>query len=243
LSQFRIGQLIRVNFVSMFYSTVLPGQVAGDVVKAYRLGRQSMQMGQAEAATLVDRVIALFAMFLIGSISACFVPTIPSGLRMFFVGGALVTISCCAVAASTPFRRVLLERLLPSSAGRVRIFIRQFGIAMHECLHRPLRVLGVFALAIAFHALCIAVNILLGCSLNISLIWTAWPVVYAGVSLLVLLPVSVAGIGLRESGYVGILSLFGTPAAAALSLSFTMFAIAILGAAIGGLMELRKQQS
>lgn len=238
LPQFRIGELIRVNFASMFYGTVLPGQIAGDVVKAYRLGQQSIQVGRAEAATLVDRVIALFAMFLIGSVAAYFVPAIPIALRLFFAAGSLTIILCCTVAASRPFRHLVLEKLMSSNAGRIRGFIRQFGIAMHDFLHRPLHVLGVFVLAMFFHVMCIAINQLLGQALHISLAWAAWATIYAGVSLLVLLPISLAGIGLRESGYVGMLSLFGTTTAGALSLSFTQFALVLLGAAIGGLLEL-----
>lgn len=240
LPEFRVGELVRATFIALFYGTILPGQIAGDVVKAYRLGRQSMQTGHAEAATLIDRALALLAMFAIGAVTACFVPAIPSALRLFFMAGTLVVMLSCVTAASAPFRHVLLGRLLPPGPGRVRNFIRNFGVAMHDCLRRPLRMLGVFVLALLFHVLCIAIHVLLGYALHISLSWNVWAVVYAGVTLLVLLPISVAGIGLRESGYIGMLSLFGVSAAVALSLSFTMFALALFGAAIGGLMELGK---
>jgi glycosyltransferase 2 family protein len=62
--------------------------------------------------------------------------------------------------------------------------------------------------------------------------------VYAGVSLLVLLPITVAGLGLREGGYVGLLGLFGVGAADALSLSFVLFAYALCGAFVGFLVEM-----
>lgn len=238
LPEFRVGELVRATFVALFYSTVLPGQIAGDVVKAYRLGRRSTQTGHAEAATLIDRVIALLAMFCIGAVAACFAPAIPSALRLFFVAGALAIALGCTVAATAPFRHLLLERLLPPGVGRIRTFVRHFGIALHDCLRRPLRVLAVFCLALLFHALLIAIQMLLGHALHITLTWTVWAVVYAGVTLLVLVPISIAGIGLRESGYIGMLSMFGVSGAAALSLSFTVFAIALFGAAVGGVLEL-----
>ena len=237
LPGFRISELIHVNFTSIFYGTILPGQIAGDVVKAYRLGRRSPSPGYAEAATLVDRVVALLAMFIIGAGAAFFAPKLPPILRMFFVAGALAILFICGVAASNPFRHVLLERVLPSGAGQFRSFIRQFGIAMHDCLRRPLRMLGVLVVAVLFHVLCIIVNVLLGHALRIPLTWIEWSLVYTGVTLLVLLPISVAGIGLRESGYIGMLSLFSVSAAAALSMSFIVFGLALFGALVGGVLE------
>lgn len=239
LPSFRISELIRVNFASIFYGTILPGQIAGDVVKAYRLGRRSSIPGYAEAATLVDRVLALLAMFMIGAAAAFFTPKLPTILRLFFVAGALAIVLACGVAASNSFRHLLLERFIPSGGGRIRSFIRQFGIAMHDYLRRPLQMLGVLVVAVLFHLLCIIVNVLLGHALRIPLTWTEWALIYAGVTLLVLLPVSIAGIGLREGGYIGMLSLFGVSAAAALSMSFIVFGLALFGAIIGGLLELR----
>ncbi|MEO5624132.1 MAG: lysylphosphatidylglycerol synthase transmembrane domain-containing protein [Dokdonella sp.] len=238
LPGFSLGKLVRATFSALFYSTVLPGQIAGDVIKAYRLGRQSDRAGHAEAATLIDRGMAIFAMMVIGAVAAFVAPVIPISLRIFFFASVAVIGLAGILTASTPFRHWLLERYFPPGSGRVRNFIRHFGIALHECLRKPSRMASNFALAIAFHVLCIAIQIVLGRALNIALPWSTWTVVYAGVTLVVLLPLSIAGIGLRESGYVGMLALFGASASVALSLSFTIFALALIGAAAGGIVEL-----
>lgn len=237
LPELALGTVVRATFAAMFYSTVLPGQIAGDVVKAYRLGKQSARTGHAEAATLIDRVLALLALFCIGTAAAWVAPAVPVALRLLLAAGAVAIVCCGIVAASAPFRRFLLERLLPQGENRIRNFVRHFSIALHECLRQPTRMLASFALAALFHALCIATQMLLGNALHIPLTWAEWTVVYAGASLLILLPISIAGIGLRESGYVGMLALFGVAASAALSVSFAMFAFALIGAAIGAALE------
>lgn len=61
---------------------------------------------------------------------------------------------------------------------------------------------------------------------------------YASVSVLMLLPISVAGIGLREGGYVGLLALFGVSSDTSLALSFTFLGYALFGALLGGALEL-----
>jgi len=52
------------------------------------------------------------------------------------------------------------------------------------------------------------------------------------------LPISIAGIGLREGGYVGLLAIFGIAATPALSLSLSLFAYTLVGALLGWIAEL-----
>ncbi len=242
LPEFRFADLARATFIALFYGTALPGQIAGDVVKAYRLGKQSMRTGHAEASTLIDRMLAIFALFCIGAVAAMSTTAAPAVLRLIFVAGAVAIALAGAIAASASFRHNLLERLLPTGTGRIRSFIRHFAIALHECLRKPARMASCFLIALLFHGMCVAIHMLLGHALSITLGWAEWTVVYASVSLVMLLPVSIAGIGLRESGYVGMLALFGVAPGAALSLSFTMLALALLGALAGGVVELRNQR-
>ena len=53
-----------------------------------------------------------------------------------------------------------------------------------------------------------------------------------------LLPISVAGIGLREGGYLGLLAFFGVNRETALALSFAFFGYLLFGALLGGATEL-----
>jgi hypothetical protein len=58
------------------------------------------------------------------------------------------------------------------------------------------------------------------------------------ISLLVFLPISISGIGVRELGFVGVLRLFEIDISTALTLSLLVFSLQIVGAAIGALFEL-----
>ena len=54
-----------------------------------------------------------------------------------------------------------------------------------------------------------------------------------------LLPLSVAGLGLREVSYVALLGLFGIAPPVALAISLMVFGCVLLSAAAGALIELR----
>jgi len=160
----------------------------------------------------------------------------PPLLSRFFVAGTVLMAVGGLVLASKTFRH-LLESRRPHASGRVRTFLRHFAIALHDCLRSPSRMLAAFLLALAFHALCVFTQIILADDLHVSLGWSEWVTIYSGVSLVTLVPLSIAGVGLREGGFVGFLSLFGVASSAALSQSFATFALALFGAACGGLVE------
>lgn len=238
LPEYRYRDLLLLTFIARFYATVLPGQIAGDVVKAYRLGRQSARAGHAEAATLLDRGLGLFALFLISAVASLYSARVPLPLRLFFIFGTVGIVVGGVIASSRWFRTEFVERLLSRRKGRVSVFIRDFSIAFHDHLRRPMMLVAAVVLGLVFHAGCVAMQILLGNDLGMRLQWSDWTVVYAGVSLLMLLPITVAGLGLREGGYVGLLALFGYKASAALSLSFAMFGVSLVATLMGGVMEL-----
>lgn len=238
LPEFRYQDLLHATFVARFYATVLPGQIAGDVVKAYRLGRQSGRAGHAEAATAVDRGLGLFTLFLISAIAAVPSTRLPLPLRVFFVLGTIVLAIGGAVVATRLFRRQLVEHFLSRRQGRIGTFLRNFSAAFHECLRRPLQVIAAVLIGVLFHGFCIWAQVLLGEALDIRLPLADWTIVYAGVSLLMVLPISIAGLGLREGGYVGMLALFGYKASSALSLSFAILGISIVASLVGGGLEL-----
>ena len=64
-----------------------------------------------------------------------------------------------------------------------------------------------------------------------------WCWVLGVVSIAVVLPVTVGGIGLREGAFIALLGFLGVPAAQSLALSFTIFFLTICGAAVGGICE------
>ena len=237
LPEFRYRDLLHATFVSRYYATVLPGQIAGDVVKAYRLGRQSARAGRAEAATAVDRGLGLFALFLLSATASFYSTRVPLPLRLFFILGAIGVVVGGVVASSRLFPLKAVERLLSRRKSRISAFIRDFSIAFHAHLRRPVMLVAAVMLGLVFHTGCVAMQVLLGNDLGMRLPWTDWTIVYAGVSLLMLLPISVAGLGLREGGYVGLLALFGYKASTALSLSIAMFGISLVATLVGGSLE------
>jgi hypothetical protein len=94
-------------------------------------------------------------------------------------------------------------------------------------------------LSLVFQAVVVYINLLICMALGIGMSFVQLLWVVAVVSLLQSLPISIAGLGVREGAYVYLLQLQGVPAASALALSLTVFGIQVLLAAAGGLLQLQ----
>lgn len=237
--EFGMGAVVRMTLVGLYYGTVLPGQLTGDFVKAYRLSPAQRLPGRAAAVVLVDRVIAMAVLFALGAVTTVYVPEAPRAFAPLLAAGA-VAIALGVIAVTSPFWTGLLARW--SAAVRIRtvgVLAGRLATGLLSVRDHPWGIAANCAAALAFHVLCVAIHVMLGHALAIELSIAAWAMIYACVSLLLVLPVSIAGVGLREGGYVGLLALFGVPASQALSLSFVFLAFTMLGALFGSIADAR----
>ena len=227
-----------MTFVAIYYGTVLPGQVAGDVIKAYRLSHGQSTPGQAAAVTLIDRVVATFALFLLGACAVPWVEGAPRALLVFFALAAAAIFLGTLTLAEPSAHALFMRWLGPRQPSGLRALLGRLVDGLHGVLGHPRRLVTCFLIALVFHGLCVAIHMVLARALGIRLPVAVWILVYAGVSLLLLLPITIAGLGLREGGYVGMLAIFGIAATQALSLSLVFFGYMLFGALLGWIAEL-----
>jgi uncharacterized membrane protein YbhN (UPF0104 family) len=95
-------------------------------------------------------------------------------------------------------------------------------------------------LALLFQLGVVASNYVLCLALGISVSYVQLLWVVAAASLLQSLPISIAGVGVREGAYVYILGTQGVSASSALALSLLVFGIQVLLALAGGLLQLQQ---
>ena len=72
-------------------------------------------------------------------------------------------------------------------------------------------------------------------SIDVSFLSIAW--IRSLMAILILMPISIAGLGIREATFVVALAQFGVPAESALMLSLLFFAKVVLYGLVGGVLE------
>lgn len=251
LPELRAGRLLAYTLVAQLYALVLPGQLAGEAVKAYRLSRdEGRGQGQGEigggrivSAVAFDKVTGIVGLLLLtgGGLamqSARFGDGLLVGVGLVLAGLVAATV----LLAWAPARALLLA-LLGWRAGPRREALllgplRRFLEAWRDQTRRPGRALLSVAVGIAVQVAAVAGSQALGLAVGIDQPFSVWGAVIGLMSVIVLMPVTVAGIGLREASLVGLLDLVGVPHAQSLALGFGILAFQVMVALLGAVIDL-----
>ena len=236
-----LWQAWRFTMIAVLFGTALPGQLAGDAVKAFRLARAAPDVGEvtaAVAAVAVDKIIGMFALLLLTAIGL--------GLNAATFGEEVVIAAGVITVLIPVGLMVVLLAPLPAWLGK---WGQEFA-AWRTVALTPSALLRSLALGVLFQILSIATFDILGDALGIdlpltaqavsgrSMPLTAWAVIVGLISVILLLPVTVAGLGLREGSLVAVLAMVGEGRGPALALSFALLAINLLGAGVGLIVDL-----
>lgn len=237
--------VLAANLAGDFYALTLPlGLAVGGAIRLLRLGRDRQSMSGVFAAIVASRLLEMFLQLSFALLGMLWLwrglpsPAVwASGLAL---GILLVGCAYVAIFHRTSRRWMLLvvKQLLPKrsrfthSVRRVLARIgrvRPVGFGFHAqllasgALRHLLGAAAFLAFAAAAHA-------------ELTLAQSLWVRGVTGIAML--LPVSVAGLGLREISYVALLGLFGIAPAPALAMSLMVFLTLLLNGAAGGLIEL-----
>lgn len=238
--------LLKLNFISLFYGTFLPGQVSGDLVKAYKLTKLRGDGKKVAASILIDRFTGLAGIFVLGSLGLIFSKAefIPKEIRIIiFIGFALFF--GCFILLSNKLVYSWSASLFASykqnkSKNKLQNcfqYVLEFSQSLLSQMRQRKSILYAVALGIIFQILAILINQILGHDLGILISFWDWSWIFAVISVVLIIPISIAGLGVREIGFIGILNLFCVPADQAVALSFLVMAIILVGAFIGAILE------
>ncbi len=222
----------RFTMIGVFYGTALPGQIAGDAVKAVRLARalaggdMGGDAGAAVAAVTVDKIVSIFALLLLVAL-AVGIEAQSFDRNVMIATGLAVVGGVAALAAALVFP-------IPAWLGRFGASVA----AWRSLSMRPAQLSYALLLGFLFQALCVAICMILGAHLNIVLSAPAWTVVMGFSAIVLLAPITIAGIGVREVTLVGAIGYLGGSDVGAFALSLVLFVINLIGAVAGLVVDL-----
>jgi uncharacterized protein (TIRG00374 family) len=235
--------LLFVSLIGQFYSTVLPGQIAGEIAKVFYLGKSQDDSEQVAASVIVDKLTGVLGLLIVasgGAITSSYqVPiVIPLSLVVFTIIFLIILFFL-----KLPIAYQVIVKIIRQTALRCPRF-NQFMLQVirildvwAQFLANPFRLIYVFFLGASFQVICIWINILLAQDLGIKIPFSEWCWIFGLVSIAVLFPISIGGIGVREGVFAGVLSLQGVPVEKSIALSFAVFGVSLIGALIGGGLE------
>ena len=233
-----IGALMRLFFVSTFVGTFLPASLGGDIVRSYSLARLNVDAGDAVASVLMDRLLGVASVFLMALAGLALAQDLSENAAI--VGGLVVAAAACAatlVLIFSPRAAAFAAQLaswLPFAAVR-RAGVRVVDSIRKYAAYSP-QLLAVLACSIAVQALRVLQAFYLGRSLGIDAPLTAYFAFIPLILLIMLLPVTVSGLGTSQAAFVWFFARAGVASAAAFALSVLFVALGIVGNLPGALL-------
>ena len=226
----RLSWLTRAYFVAYTAGQLLPTAVGGDAVRIYETARRHPgEGGPVAGSVLLERALggaATLALAAVGFALALGHYNVGAYLWIegFFVLGTLVL----AVALFSRRARPLLAKTVPLlRLFRVERPIRAAYEGIHAYRDHPQLLVGVFTLTLAVQTIRVLAIWLAGRAVGVDLSPRPYYVMGPLLFLVLLLPISVNGIAVRESFFVSFLGNLGVDADKAFATGFLFFVVTL----------------
>jgi len=240
-----VFEILKIHLATNFYGLFLPGTLSGGAVKWFKLSKYGKK-SSAAAVIVFNRFLEILIIILIGiffsfpSLYALNNQKLVIVWALIFLIMILLYYLLLHKSALNFIEKIIFHLpLLPKAFG-LKEKIRKFIEAMHQFQNLSLRNhFEIIGLTLLYHGIGVLSFYCFARSLNIDVsIWViGW--VRSAMAIAIMLPLSFAGLGIREGTLVFLLGQYGVMPNDSMALSFLFLFRAILTALVGGLFEFR----
>jgi hypothetical protein len=232
-----ITRLGLVYFEGAFFNLFLPTVIGGDLVRAYFIHKMTKGHDAALASILVDRVVGFAALM---GIAVTALALAHGTLQDPLVALAVLTVAvlfACGLAALLHggLLRWISGLLRAAGLARAHAKLQGFVDAVRRYRLRRWALLQALVLSGLIQVIVIVTYYVIGVGVNVGVPLPYYFVFVPLITTLAMLPISVAGLGVREGGVVFLFSKVGVDTATALGMSFAWFSLTIIVSGLGGL--------
>ena len=238
--------LVKSMMVAIFFNNFLPSTIGGDAMRAYDTWKLGGGKTQSVSIVFIDRLLGVFTLFtlallalLLTSLEVSFIPNIKLWIMMAVISG-FVGIYILFFQAK-PISQFLHQHDLSKPNVLLRLLEKIFDVfAVYN--GRP----GVLVIALLLSVL-LQVNVilhyyLLALSLGIDVPLQAMFIIVPVAIVVMMVPVSINAIGVREAIFVTMFGLYGVSNADALAFSWMSFILITVLGVIGGFVFMMRKK-
>lgn len=222
-------RVLAYYFQGLFFGLFLPASVGADVSRVYDTTRHTGELGGSVAATVMDRLVGFYSMGMMAVLALLLSPgqLPPPVILVPIVGFTGVNLLVALALFSRRASRILgrLAGRLPE--GRAREVGTGLVRALHGLGRRPALLAWVMGISILVQVLRILMHYQVAQALSIELPLREFFVIIPVLAVLVALPISFGGIGVRESAAVELFQHVNVSAPEAVGMQVTAFLISI----------------
>lgn len=226
--------------VGLFFNNFLPANVGGDFARIVDAARASGSRTTSFSTVLLDRMIGtvtLAGLAVVTSVPAIdhfHLGVVYAGLLAIFVGSGFLL-----WAIFHPRLLSTVERAMAHvGLGRLKPSLDELADRLQGFRHQRRLFMELFIVALGVQVMRIGVHILVARALGLGVPATYFFLFVPLLAVIVSLPISLNGIGVREAAGIQLFGLVGLSPGGAFSLQFTTYLVAVAVSLIGGVVFL-----
>ncbi len=231
------GRLFIINAIGSFLGLFLPSSLGTDVVKGYYLVKNNSEKSVSISSVFVDRVLGMFSLLTFGVVSVFFAGDLIAKFNLKLI---IVALFILAVTFFYLFQKdwttKILTKFSPRKTKLKEIFdnlLKLHGSILEYKKH-PKTLMFAFLVTLLVQVTRVFTYYVISLSFGIHI-----PIVYFFlfiplIMLVMMIPISVGGLGVREGAFVAFFSLVGMSVSDAVMISFMNSFLDILNTLILG---------
>ncbi len=227
-----LGQLFRFAMIALFFNQTLPSSVGGDAMRIWLAGKQT-SWRIAAYSVLIDRVVGVVSLAIV--VTAC-LPWTLSLVRNPVGRSALLLIGLGCITAGVFFVSLAWQRLRILQRWAPTRHLAATATVALGILRSPRALPPIFGLSFAIHLLTAVIAWCAARSVGANLSFAYALFLVLPVILIAIVPISVAGWGVREGVMVAAFGYAGLPPSDGLIVSLLFGACYLVVGGIGGLV-------
>jgi glycosyltransferase 2 family protein len=237
-----IKKIIRISFITEFYGFFFPGSVSSGLIRWHQFSRASGKPAEVFAIIVFVRLWDTAVTFAIGSLFYLIDRTTKNQpLGILLASLSLLTWVILCIIFNHKISAYLQTRLKPN-----RLFPQSFVLKVKTLLHsvgkfdfRKSRIVIYTLITIPLRQfLSLLAFVFFAYSLRLDAHLISLGASYYMLSIVLMMPITFSGLGVREGSLIMLLSRYSIPSAKAVALSWLLFFNVFFLRFIGGILEL-----
>ncbi len=231
--------------IGFFFNNFLPTNVGGDVSRVYNVGKSSGKITESFAVVFFERFIGFITIFLLAFVSMLFhTEWFSKGYIVFTITVFLLSISTIILVVFNSKIRFIIKGLISKiNFMNINRKLTDFYKVIYTFKNHTKIIIYTFVISIIYQLLLVVMNWFAASAVGISVTFMSLLFALQISTLICLVPISVNGLGVRETLYVKILGSSGISSGMTLTFQVIMLVINYVESLVGGICFLLVKNS
>jgi len=231
-------ELVKINYISSALGQVLPGGIGGDLLRGYKLNKKYKQISNTTASILLDRILGIGSMLLLSLIGSILADLI--GLKLSISNYLLLicTLFILVFYLTSKLRLDYFNFRFTNNERTKRLLKKISDILISVTDFKKIRNIfpSVFLISLIIQLLRCMIFYFLYRAFGYDIDFIYFLIAIPITLVLAIIPISIAGLGIREGSLIYFFTTVGVPAETSIGVGILFHLLQILASLPGVLM-------